>query len=340
MAEDLFEESTMTFGEHIEELRVCLWRAIKGIGLAMLLMTFFGQYVVEILAAPLKSASKDWHTRRREQRLLHLRRELSEVTLDEQAVDLEMIIMPDQVGQFARSLGVDPTRPVEEEPISLTVRLPFLPLLEKLSEPLLLVSGTYLPKVLSAQEAFMMYFKAALGAALILASPWVFLQLYGFVKVGLYAHERRFVNLSLPFVIGLFLMGVFVCYFLMLPLMLRFFLGVNDWMDLQPEIRISEWVGFAVILMILFGVMFQLPVVMLILERVGIVTYDQLAGKRKLAVLLNFIIAGVVTPADPTSQIFLAVPMCVLYEVGLLTMRYFQRRNPFAVPDPVFADAE
>src|SRR5690606_17812732 len=208
-------------------------------------------------------------------------------------------------------------------------------LIKKLAIPMAEALGQDRLKTFSVQEGFMMYFKAALGAAIVIASPWVFYQLYSFVAVGLYAHERRFVNLSLPFSVLLFLSGVFLCYFIMFPYMLQFFLGANSWMDLEPEIRLNEWVGFAVMITLLFGVMFQLPLLMLTLERVGIVTYEMLAGKRKIAIFVNFIVAAIVTPADPTTQIALAVPMCLLFELGLLLMRYFQRSNPFAVPDPV-----
>lgn len=339
MADDLFRDSTMTFGEHIEELRSCLWKAIKGVGIALLLTTFVGQEVVRILAWPLNSELKHWHVTKRQERFETLKREFAEMSVESRSVDFEVTLTPASIAKLADKLGIAlPQTP--SEPIGVAVQAPLEPLLEKLLVPLVELSGVFLPKTFAVQEGFMIYFKASLGAALILASPWVFWQLYGFIKVGLYAHERRFVNLTLPFTVGLFLAGVAVCYWLMFPFMLRFFLGANDWMDLQPEIRLSEWVGFAVLLMLLNGVMFQLPVVMLVLERVGILTYEQLAGKRRIAIMVNAFLAAVVTPADPVSMIMLAVPMCLLYEVGLLLMKYFQRHNPFAVAEPEMAEAE
>ena len=166
------------------------------------------------------------------------------------------------------------------------------------------------------------------------------MQIYSFIAVGLYAHERRFVNLSLPFSVALFLLGVSTCYFLIFPYMLQFFLGANDWMDLEPEIRLSEWVGFAVMLTIIFGVMFQLPLFMLILERVGIVlartTRRQTQNGESSPTSSS---AAIATPADPTTQVFLALPMCLLFELGLFLMRYFEKRNPFAVESPDDDDA-
>lgn len=108
-------------------------------------------------------------------------------------------------------------------------------------------------------------------------------------------------------------------------------------MDIEPEFRLSEWVGFAVMLMLIFGVMFQMPLMMLMLERVGIISHDMLVGKRRMAVFVNCVIAAVVTPGgDPNTMILLALPMCVLFELGLFLMRYFDKKNPFAVKEPTF----
>ena len=244
-------------------------------------------------------------------------------------VHLEATLSVESLEKLAQALAPDQALQPPKQAITVPITASMTKMVRELSSPMAEVSGRHLLKTLSAQEAFMVYFKAALGAAVVLASPWVFFQVYSFIAVGLYAHERRFVNYSLPFSVALFLSGVAVCYFLIFPFMLDFFLGVNNWMDLEPQIRLSEWIGFAVVLMIIFGVMFQLPLFMLVLERVGIVTHDQLAGKRKVAVLGMFVLAAIVTPADPTTQVALAIPMCLLFELGLFLMRYFERRNPF-----------
>jgi len=144
----------------------------------------------------------------------------------------------------------------------------------------------------------------------------------------------RFVQMTLPVCVGLFIAGVLFCYFAMLPLMLRFLIGVNDWMGLQPDIRLNEWIGFCVILMLVFGAAFQLPVLIVILERVGLVTYEFLAGKRRHAIFVIFVFAAIATPTpDPISQCVLAVPLYLLFEAGLIMMRRTKRpvrpaRNP------------
>lgn len=335
MAQDLFEDSTMTFGEHLEELRAHLWRAIQGVLVVLLVMLFCGQYVVKIITRPLEQQLKIYKDERRHRYIEEIiERQQYLPDAEKLQVQLKGKLSPDSVRELSKAIGAEETK-IPADGLSVSIDADATYLIQNLAIPMAEALGMDHLRTFSVQEGFMMYFKAALGASIVIASPWVFYQLYSFVAVGLYAHERRFVNLSLPFSVALFLAGVFLCYFVMMPFMLQFFLGANSWMDLEPDIRLSEWVGFAVMITLLFGVMFQLPLLMLTLERVGIVTHEMLAGKRKIAIFVNFIIAAIVTPADPTTQIALAVPMCLLFELGLLLMRYFKQSNPFAVPDPV-----
>src|SRR5262249_41047963 len=117
-------------------------------------------------------------------------------------------------------------------------------------------------KSLSGQEPFMIWIKAALIAGFVLASPWIFYQLWTFIAAGLYAKERTFVYLYLPLSIGLFLLGVYMSFFVFPPI-LEFFLSFNRSMGIDPEPRISEWLSFVLFLPLGFGLAFQLPLVML-----------------------------------------------------------------------------
>ncbi len=126
-------------------------------------------------------------------------------------------------------------------------------------------------KSLSGQEPFMIWMKAALIAGFVIASPWVFYQLWMFVAAGLYPTERKYVHVFLPFSIGLFLFGV-VCSTFVFPPILKFFLSFNRSMGIEPEPRISEWLSFVLFLPLGFGLTFQLPLVMLFLERIGVMT--------------------------------------------------------------------
>ncbi len=187
---------------------------------------------------------------------------------------------------------------------------------------------------LSAQEMFFIYVKAALILSLVLASPWVFFQIWQFVAAGLYPHERRYVYMFLPISIGLFLGGVALAFFFVFQPVLQFLLMFNDWMNVDPDIRISEWFGFAIFLPVGFGIAFQLPIVMVFLERIGVFTVEMYGSKWRIAVLAIFVIAMFLTPADPYSMLLMAIPLTILYGGGILLCKYLPRgRNPFDAPD-------
>ena len=176
---------------------------------------------------------------------------------------------------------------------------------------------------LSAQEAFGIYVKAALLVGVVLASPWIFYQLWTFVAAGLYPHEKRWVRLFLPVSIGLFLAGVSLAFFFVFDFVLDYLLQFNQWLGLDPDPRISEWLSFVLILPIGFGLGFQLPLVMLFLERIGIFDVATYAAQWRIAVLVIFVVSAVLTPADPYSMLFLAVPLSLLYFGGLWLCRWF-----------------
>jgi len=174
---------------------------------------------------------------------------------------------------------------------------------------------------LAPLETLTIFFMVALVSGLVLASPWVFYQAWAFVAAGLYRHERAYVKKFLPFSLGLFLAGVFLCFFLVLPVTLTFLLQFNVYLGVAPTLRLSEWMSFATLLPLIFGLAFQTPLVMLVLERLNIFTIEDFRAKRKFAILIITIAAGVLTPGqDPFSMILLALPMILLYELGILLM--------------------
>jgi sec-independent protein translocase protein TatC len=171
----------------------------------------------------------------------------------------------------------------------------------------------------SPLETFGMLFMVCLVTGLVISSPWVFYQVWLFISAGLYRHERAYVMRFLPFALGLFLGGVALCFFIVLPVTLDFLLSFNTWLDIEPMFRITDWIGFATMLPLIFGLCFQTPIVMLIIERIGIISAADMRAKRKIAILIMVIAAAIITPTqDPFSLSLLAVPMVLLYELGLV----------------------
>src|SRR5262249_28371391 len=172
---------------------------------------------------------------------------------------------------------------------------------------------------LAPLETLTIFFMVALVSGLVLASPWVFYQAWAFIAAGLYRHERRYVQKYLPFSLSLFLTGVFVCFFFVLPITMTFLLQFNVYLGVAPTLRLSEWMSFATLLPLIFGLSFQTPLVMLLLERINIFTVEDFRAKRRMAILIITIAAAVLTPGqDPFSMLLLACPMILLYELGIL----------------------
>ncbi|MFP6768392.1 MAG: twin-arginine translocase subunit TatC, partial [Planctomycetaceae bacterium] len=185
------------------------------------------------------------------------------------------------------------------------------------------------PITLNVQEAFMTYLKVALVGGIVFASPWIFYQVWLFVAAGLYPHEQKYVYIFLPCSLVLFMGGAMFCFFLVFPFILHFLLGFNDWLEVTPQIRLSEWISFAVMLPLLFGISFQLPLVMLFLERLSIFDATAYREKRRVAILVIAIISMLLTPADPASMMMMMMPLILLYELGIWLCRYMASRDPF-----------
>lgn len=193
------------------------------------------------------------------------------------------------------------------------------------------------PVFLTPTEAFWVNMKVAMIAGLFLALPVVLYQVWLFVSPGLLKHERRF---ALPFVlIGsvFFAIGVTFALWVVVPFAIKFLLSYKT-EDLTPVISIGSYVDFVLKFALAFGVIFELPLAITLGSRMGLVTPQFLARNRKYAILINFVIAAILTPTpDIFNQTLMAGPLIVLYEVGIISARLFGRRPrpaPAAVPEP------
>ena len=179
-------------------------------------------------------------------------------------------------------------------------------------------------------EAFFVEIKVAMFAAFFLAFPIISNQLWAFVAPGLYANEKK---AFLPFLIAtpvLFIAGASLAYFIVMPTAFRFFLGFEGTVGgLQQEAlpAMGDYLSLVMQFILAFGVCFQLPVLLLLLNRAGIVSRQQLKGMRRYMIVGAFALAAILTPPDVVSQLMLGIPLILLYEVSLLIMWFTERKK-------------
>jgi sec-independent protein translocase protein TatC len=208
------------------------------------------------------------------------------------------------------------------------------PLFDILAAPLLKVmpiGGSLI--FTSVAEAFFTYMKVGFIGGLILASPFVLYQIWAFVAPGLYRNEKRYV---IPFVfLGslFFALGIVFGYFVALPIGFKFLLGyATDFIKPMPSVK--EYLSFSIKFLLAFGLVFEFPVVLLLLARIGVVDARTLARQRRYAILLIFVFAAVVTPPDLISQVIMALPLMGLYELSILLAKLFGKKSKEMAASP------
>ena len=179
----------------------------------------------------------------------------------------------------------------------------------------------------SPAEAFTAYCKVAVFAGIMLASPVILFQLWRFVSLGLQPRERRTALFFLPFSIALFLSGAAFAFFAVIPWALKFLITFAG-PELSPMISVSKYLSFVVMLIMVFGAVFELPAVVVLLTKLGIVNAGLLSRNRKYAIIVIFIAAAVLTPTpDAFTQILMAVPLVLLYEISIWLSRLVKRAS-------------
>ena len=181
-------------------------------------------------------------------------------------------------------------------------------------------------------ETFITYLKVAFFAAIFLGSPVLLIQIYKFIAPGLYKNEKKAL---LPYLIAtpiLFLLGGMLIYYLVMPLAIKFFLsfetvGQGNALPIQLEAKVNEYLSLIMRLIFAFGLSFQLPVLLNLLARVGVIDSEYLKIRRKYFIVIIFAAAAILTPPDPITQIGLAIPLLILYELSIISVKLTEKNR-------------
>ena len=243
------DDTGMTFGEHLEDLRSRLWHALIGVAVALVVCLVFGGKLLEVLKQPIVDA---------------------------------------------------------------------------------LAAAGYEGKLnyFNVVAPFMIYVKVSLIAAVFISSPWVIYHIWQFITTGLYPHEKKYVYIYAPFTAGLFAAGAAFSYFILVRFGVRFLVNFGKGLGLHPVLDVNSQLMFVLVLSMVMGLIFQLPIVMLILVKIHIFETKTYVKQRKVFIIVALAVAAIVTPTQDIVNLALATaPMLLLYELGIWLSRVAERKS-------------
>jgi sec-independent protein translocase protein TatC len=322
--EDFFRDTRMSFGDHLEELRWRMWRAIKGLCLCLVIGFILdgigdaigqpwigvGKPMLKIITEPVETKIKEFYQERNEKAHEKLMTARENEQSDAEILKTTTIPVKLKGPQIEKTFG---SPAIECE---MTVTAADVDYAGK--------TGARAADVekgltgLGVMEAFMVYIKVSLLCGFIIACPWIFAQFWAFIGAGLYPHEKKLVHVYLPFSIFLFLGGCVLCQFVVMPSAVRAMLAFYKWINIDPDLRLNEWLGFAIVMPLVFGLSFQTPLVMLFLNRIGIFGWETYLSKWRYAIFVMAVLSALLTPStDVVSMLWLFVPTFGLYMFGV-----------------------
>lgn len=311
-------DSTMSLGDHLEELRGRLILAFSGLLIGAAICLCFGTQIIKFIEKPYRELDKT-----------------EDVKSPTKDTTIELI--ENLFSGINQKLADDPNTPnvgqETEEFVSIfckefLVALSNDPNFSFKSPPSNQVSPPRRLQVLRPADGIISYIKISLISGLILTSPWVFYHIWMFVAAGLYPNEKKYVHTAVPFSAALFVTGALFFVLVVAPLTLKFLVKFNEGvLGARSNFTFADYVSFITMLMLIFGVAFQTPVAIFFLTKTGLVSIASLRKSRKYVLLGIFVLAAMATPPDVISQVTLAIPLYALFEIGILISWFSQKKR-------------
>jgi sec-independent protein translocase protein TatC len=313
-----------TFLEHLEDLRWVLIKSAAALGVGVVVCLLAGDQVVKLLMWPLKQAKTSYSRKEQVVSVSLLSNRIGTFRLGEEPGGA----VPYGSNRVA-ALRLEPVRSVTDSNLwFLRVRMDESPAAVSAA------SGLNVPiATLGPVGGFVVAFRVALWAGLVLAIPVIFYQVLAFVVPALRRVEKQCVRAGLTYGLGLFLLGVAFCYFILMPVALGASVQFSEWLGFSvPMWRAEDYVRFVSKFMLGMGLGFQVPVLVLLLVKLGVVDHAKLAAMRRYVVVASFLVGAMLTPPDVITQVMMAVPLQILYEASVWIAWYWERRGRKRIP--------
>ena len=323
-ADDLFEKSAMTFGDHLEELRRTLFKASIWLAVGLVVGLPSATRVLNFMQVPLQKSLNRHFDKKNQAEMSksagkEVSPELKQWLIDEKKTSEVAILDLRRI-----KAALDGTLPDSELMIPDSLGLPDVADLVAVRQYIGINAKT---EALGLQEPFLLWFKAGLVIAFLVASPGIFYHIWEFISAGLYPHERRYVYFFLPTSLLLFWSGAALAFFVIFNMVIDFLLEFNASLGIEASPRITDYMSFAVMLPLGFGISFQLPLVMLVLERLGILSIKLYISQWRMAILIIAFLSMILTPNDVSSMLGMAIPLIGLYFVGIAMCKYLPKSD-------------
>jgi sec-independent protein translocase protein TatC len=310
-------DTTMSLGDHLEELRARLILAIIGFVVGTAICLFFGPQIIRFIERPYLK-----------ERATYLRSKMEARIKNSKATNTSAYFLDAFGANLLKSLETDPNAPdIDPAAVKFVYKIYAETMAKLVEDPNYISISTDTYSSLSEHDLiaiapadpFIAYMKITLISGLIVSSPWVFYQLWMFVAAGLFENERKYVRTAVPFSTALFVTGALFFLFAIAPFCLRFFLKFGDLIGVSANWTFDKYISFVTLLMLVFGLAFQTPIAIFVLNRTGLISIRSFKKSRKYVIVAIFAIAAIATPSpDVISQIALAVPLYALFELGIL----------------------
>jgi len=320
------ELSSMSLGDHLDELRARLILIVLGIIVGLIITLFFGARLVSFLEIPYYHAMQKFSIEEPDEKLptdvSFLEENLVNIKISEQNVDSLRPLKPgDNFLAYVEFYQDDPNNPAFAELKGLSSD-------EKRADKSNgQVNSVKRLQAIELSEGLLVYLKVCLVFGFILVCPWVFWHVWVFISAGLYRHEKKFIHVAAPISALLFITGSVFFMSVVAPLAMSFFVRFNQALRIESNWTIQSYMSFVLTLTLVFGAAFQMPLGIVFAEMMGLVSIETLAKNRKFVILGLLFIAAVATPPDVISQVLLAAPLYVLYESSILVCRVLRKRK-------------